>query len=92
MSDLLLDIIKRSEIQFDSLRFHGCHFDKDITRQLKVLPLSTLSFLELSSESFGNEGLKKIMKLDMPVLTRLTLGNTNITSDGIRLLTRRPYN
>ena len=42
--------------------------------------------MRISSDSIGNKGIKKLIQLHMPNLTALTLSNTNITTDTIKVI------
>ena len=49
-----------------------------------------LTSLFLFNDKFGNASLKLLMKLDLPFLLGFQLGNTDLTSDCIRLLAKNP--
>ena len=50
---------------------------------------SNLNSLSLCSDAFGNRGLKILMLNYFPCLRRIDFTNTNLTSDCIKILSKK---
>lgn len=48
-----------------------------------------LQILHISSDSFGNQGFKNVMSLNLPMLNLININNANITTDCIKVLRKK---
>ena len=48
--------------------------------------------MHISSDSIGNKGIKKLTQLDLPKLAMILIGNTNITTDTIKVMKKQVSN
>lgn len=48
-----------------------------------------IALIKIKSDSFGNQGLKRLISLDLPQLEKMVLSNTNITTDCIKTFNKK---
>ena len=85
--DLTLEFFKRNIFQIITrLYFHGCQLGNSAADKLSCQLYKHIQYLRISSDSIGNKGIEKLTKLHMPNLTIITISNTNITTDSIKVM------
>lgn len=74
------------------LIFRGCSLGNTAADMLlTVKRLCFLGKIVLSSDPIGNQGIKRLMKLEIPYLQTFHLHNTNITSDSMKILRHKKW-
>lgn len=70
--------------------FKGCRLENAAIFKQNFTSTNIWS-IDISSDTLGNKGLKKILSLNMPSLGSLSLKNTNITTECIKTLNKKFY-
>ena len=70
------------------LNFTACNLNNNIGNFIKYLKTEKILQLEFDSDPIGNIGLKLLMKNPMPLLRVFKFANTNMTTDGLKLIKR----
>ena len=84
--------LKNVSKHFYDIQFRGCQLGNPAADKLSCLCYMHIQHLCISSDSLGNKGIKKLTKLHMPSLAAVTINNTNITTDTIKVMKKRIVN
>ena len=90
LSKTFFQILKEGRWKLKCLMIRACDFNGSMENMIQILPTQRLSYIFLESVPIGNSGFKSVTKLDAPLLLRCAFTNTNITTDGLKLLKRFP--
>ena len=84
--------LKNVAKEFYDIQFRGCQLGNSAANKLSCLCYQSIQIFRISSDSLGNKGIKNLTQLHLPSLAAITINNTNITTDIIKVMKKRTTN